>query len=74
MENEQAMTEYTIQLHNEDTERLFACKELEGKHDLTGNQYAALLLERELHRLFPAIPSYDEDGQLLNGHCYKGNR
>lgn len=60
------MTEFNFYLSEADTERLFAIKELQGRDDLTGNEFARLLLENELYRLFPAIPQYDDNGQLLN--------
>lgn len=60
------MTEFSFYLSDADTERLFAIKELQGRDDLTGNEFARLLLENELYRLFPAIPQYDDNGQLLN--------
>lgn len=60
------MTEFNFYLSDADTERLFAIKELQGRDDLTGNEFARLLLENELYRLFPAVPQYDDNGQLLN--------
>ena len=48
-------------LSNEDTERLFALKEDQGKDDLTGNEFARELLERELHRLHPQRAKYDDE-------------
>lgn len=57
----------------EDGERLFAIKELQGKDDLTGNEFAAEILQRELHRLFPAVPEYDENDRLTNADKYRGN-
>ena len=47
---------FEIYLSDEDTERLFAVKEDKGKAELTGNDYARELLERELHRLHPRQP------------------
>lgn len=60
------MTEFNFYLSEADTERLFAIKELQGRDDLTGNEFARLLLENELYRLFPAAPQYDDNGQLWN--------
>lgn len=60
------MTEFNFYLSEADTERLFAIKELQGLDDLTGNEFARLLLENELYRLFPAVPQYDDSGRLLN--------
>ena len=39
---------------------------------LTGNDFAEELLTRELHRLFPAIPDFDDNGRLLNAGSYRG--
>lgn len=55
-----------------DLDRLFAIKEIQGKDDLTGNEFAEAILEQYLHRLFPATPEYDDDGNLLNGDRYRG--
>ena len=60
------MTEFNFYLSSEDTDRVFAIKKLQGRDDLTGNEFARLLLEDELYRLFPAVPQYDDNGQLLN--------
>ena len=65
------MTEFNFYLSEADTERLFAIKELQGRDDLTGNEFARLLLENELYRLFPAVPQYDDNGQLLNAESQK---
>ena len=59
-------------LHGTDVDRLFAIKELQGADDLTGNEFARLLLERELRRLFPATPSFDDDGKLVNAEKCRG--
>jgi len=60
------MTEFNFYLSDADTERLFAIKELQGRDDLTGNEFARLLLEDELYRLFPAVPQFDDDGNVIN--------
>lgn len=65
------MTEFNFYLSEADTERLFAIKKLQGRDDLTGNEFARLLLENELYRLFPAVPQYDDNGQLLNAERQK---
>ena len=44
------MTEFTILLSDSDTDLLFRIKEARGLDDLTGNEFAACLLEAELHR------------------------
>lgn len=52
---------FEFYLSDEDTERLFAVKEDKGKTELTGNEYARELLERELHRLHPSRVKYDDE-------------
>ena len=54
-------TKFEFYLSEEDTERLFALKEEEGKDSLTGNEYAKELLEGLLHRKHPEIVRYDEE-------------
>ena len=66
------MTDFTFGLYGTDVDRLFAIKELQGADDLTGNEFARLLLERELRRLFPATPSFDDEGKLVNAEKYRG--
>ena len=48
------MTEFSFYLSDADTERLFAIKELQGRPDLTGNEFARLLLEDAIYRQFAA--------------------
>lgn len=60
------MTEFNFYLSSEDTDRVFAIKKLQGRDDLTGNEFARLLLEDELYRLFPAVPQFDDDGNVIN--------
>jgi len=55
------MTEFNFYLSDRDTERLFALKELQGRHDLTGNEYARMLLEEGLERLFATVPGEPEE-------------
>lgn len=45
------MTEFSFYLSDADTDRLFTIKERQGRDDLTGNEFARLLLEQELYRL-----------------------
>lgn len=66
------MPELTFDISMEDMDRLFAIKDIEGKHNLTGNQFAAEVLVQELRRRFPAAPAYDLDGELTNGDKYAG--
>lgn len=59
-------TRFEFYLSTEDTERLYALKEDDGKNDLTGNEYAKELLGKELHRLHPATVKYDvESGERI---------
>ena len=66
------MTEFNFYLSDNDTERLFAIKKLQGRDDMTGNDFARELLESALYRLFPAVPEVDENGNVLNAEKYKG--
>lgn len=68
------MREITFYLSETDIDRLFAIKELQGRDDLTGNDFARQLLEGELYRLFPATPKYNENGELINADRYRGAR
>lgn len=65
------MTEFNFYLSSEDTDRVFAIKKLQGRNDLTGNEFARLLLEDELYRLFPAVPQFDDDGNVINAERYR---
>ena len=56
------MAQFNFWLSNEDTDRLFAIKNTQGKHDMTGNEFARYLLEKELHRLHPETVVFDESG------------
>lgn len=49
----------------EDTDRLFSVKAAQGKNDLTGNEFARELLEKELHRLHPRMVRFDENGEEI---------
>jgi hypothetical protein len=66
------MPEIKFYISGNDLDRLFAIKSLQGKDKLTGNDFAEELLTRELHRLFPAIPDFDDNGRLLNAGSYRG--
>lgn len=67
------MTEFNFYLSETDTDRLFAIKDIQGRRDLTGNEFARLLLEDELYRLFPAVPRFDDDGHVSNADRYRGS-
>lgn len=49
----------------EDTDRLFSVKATQGKNNLTGNDFARELLEKELHRLHPRVVRFDENGEEI---------
>lgn len=49
----------------EDTDRLFSVKTKQGKNELTGNEFARELLEKELYRLHPGVVRYDENGNEI---------
>lgn len=66
------MREINFYLSETDIDRLFVIKDLQGKQDLTGNEFARQLLERELYRLFPATPVFNEYGDIMNADRYTG--
>lgn len=66
------MKKIEFYISDNDLDRLFAIKEIQGKDDLTGNEFAEKILEVYLHKFFPAIPEYDDNGKLLNRHSYRG--
>lgn len=66
------MREFIIYLSEEDTARLFAIKQLQGRSDITGVEFAAQLLENELYRLFPANVEKDSRGRITNAGRYRG--
>ena len=66
------MTEFNFYLSDNDTERLFAIKKLQGRDNMTGNDFARELFESALYRLFPAVPEVVENGNVLNADKYKG--
>lgn len=66
------MPDINFYLTNSAMDRLFAIKKLQGKDDLTGNEFAAQMLEDELYRLFPVAPDFDDRGNLLNADKYRG--
>lgn len=59
------MTEVKFYLHDNDMDRLFAIKEAAGKDDMTGNEFAKELLEKELYRLHPQRVEFDEAGNII---------
>lgn len=67
------MTEFSFYLSDADTDRLFAIKELQGRDDLTGNEFARQILEAELKRLYPARPERDDNGELIRAGAHRAN-
>lgn len=57
------MPMFEFWLGNEDADRLFSVKATLGKNDLTGNEFARELLEKELYRLHPAVVRFDVNGE-----------
>lgn len=68
------MREFTIYLSEDDTNRLYAIMDLQGRHELSGNQFATELLETALFNLFPAVPDFDSAGEIRNPEKYRGPR
>lgn len=68
------MTEIRFCISDEDADRLFLIKDLQGRADLTANDFARSLLEEKLYSLFPAVPEFDENGKAINADRYKGRR
>ena len=56
------MPYFEFWLGDDDFDRLLSVKATQGKNDLTGNEFARELLERELHRLHPGVVRFDENG------------
>lgn len=56
---------FEFYLSDEDTDRLFSAKESQGKHNLTGNEFAKEVLENELYRLHPGKVRYDDNGNEI---------
>lgn len=48
-------------ISDENVDRLWAIKEKEGRTELTGNEFAAILLERMLIRLHPEEVVIEEE-------------
>lgn len=51
---------FEFYLSEEDTDRLFSIKEDYGEDNLSGNDFAKIMLEKEIHRLHPHCVKYDE--------------
>lgn len=59
------MVTFEFILTDEDFDRLFILKQKDGLDNLTGNEYARELLEKELRRRYPKIPRTDENGNYI---------
>lgn len=59
------MPQFEFWLSAEDTDRLFSIKATQGKNNLTGNEFARELLEKELYRLHPSMVKYDENEEEI---------
>ncbi|EET62390.1 hypothetical protein BRYFOR_05425 [Marvinbryantia formatexigens DSM 14469] len=46
---------FEFYLSEEDFDRLYEIKRERGKSDMSGNEFAKELLEKEIHRLHPGI-------------------
>lgn len=68
------MVKFEFYLPGEDLDRIFAIKKIQGKDDLTGNEFAAELLHKTLADLFPSAPEFDGAGNITNGNKYTGSR
>lgn len=66
------MAQFEFYLSDADLDRVFAIKKIQGKDDLTGNEFAAELLHSTLVNLFPATPQFDEAGEVTNKDKYRG--
>ena len=66
------MTEFTFMLSDRTTDLLYSIKQQAGLDDLTGNEFARMLLEDELYRQFPADVKRDEQGCIINADKYRG--
>lgn len=49
------MPMFEFWLGAEDTDKLFSVKAAQGRNDLTGNEFARELLEKELHKCHPGV-------------------
>ena len=59
------MVKFEFWLSDDDFDRLLFIKRSKGKNDLTGNQFAKELLEKELRRLHPRRVEFDECGNEI---------
>ena len=68
------MVKFEFYLYDNDYDRLYAIKKIQGKSNLNGNEFAAELLSSLLYKLFPATSEYDDDGRLINADKYRGQK
>lgn len=66
------MVQFEFYLSESDFDRLYAIKKIQGKDNLTGNDFAAELLHKAIVNLFPAAPEFDEAGNITNMDNYRG--
>lgn len=60
------MPMFEFWLSSDDTDRLFSIKNSQCKsRDLTGNEFAREILEKELYRLHPRRVEYDDNGNEI---------
>lgn len=56
---------FEFSLSDEDTDRLFAVKNIQGRNELSSNDFARELLEKELYRLHPRRVKFNEKGEEI---------
>jgi hypothetical protein len=66
------MVEFNFYLDDDDFDRLDAIKQLQGRDKVKFDDFARDLLEKELRRLYPDKPQFDDDGHPTNTACYTG--
>lgn len=59
------MVEFEFYLSDEDYDRLYAVMKVQGKEDMSGNDFAAELLHREIRRLHPERVKRDDYGEII---------
>lgn len=58
-------TKFEFYLSEEDTDRVFILKQLQGEDKMTGNEFAKELLINTLHSQYPSTPKVDESGEYI---------
>lgn len=59
------MREVTFYISDDDLDRLFIVKDKKGKFSWTGNEFAKEILVNYLHREYPYVIEYDEEGNII---------